>query len=150
MTVTETFCARSRNNADVLLIRHASAGDPEEWDGDDRLRPLDELGFGQAVGLVGLLDGYEISLVLSSPALRCVQTVEPLALERGLEVQVRDELAEERQETDGAALVQSLGGRYVAFSVHGGLSEAAFGESQKKAEVLVVDERGRVTERIRA
>jgi phosphohistidine phosphatase SixA len=130
------------------LIRHASAGDPEEWEGDDRLRPLDELGFGQAAGLVDLLDGYEISLVLSSPALRCVQTVERLALERGLEVQVRDELAEERQETDGAALARSLEGQDVALCVHGGLSDAAFGESQKKAEVLVVDGGG-VVERIR-
>jgi phosphohistidine phosphatase SixA len=134
----------------VLVIRHASAGDPKEWEGDDRLRPLDPKGFAQAARLVKLLDGYEISCVLSSPALRCVQTVEPFAQERGLEVQVRDELAEERQGTDGAALVQSLVGRDVAFSVHGGLSEAAFGESQKKAEVLVIDERGRVTERIRA
>ena len=25
----------------VLVVRHASAGDREEWDGDDRLRPLD-------------------------------------------------------------------------------------------------------------
>jgi hypothetical protein len=33
--------------------------------------------------------------------------------------------------------------------VHGGLSDAAFGESQKKGETLVVDTGGRVVERIR-
>ena len=133
----------------MLVIRHASAGDREEWEGDDRLRPLDAKGFAQAARLAQLLDGYEISRVLSSPALRCVQTVEPLAHERGLEVQGRDELTEERQGTDGAALAQSLEGQDVAFSVHGGLSDAAFGESQKKAEVLVVDRDGRIVERMR-
>ena len=133
----------------MLVIRHASARDREEWAGDDRLRPLDPNGFAQAARLVELLDGYEIARVLSSPALRCVQTVEPLARERGLEVEVCDELAEERQRTDGAALAQSLASEDVAPGVHGGLSDAAFGEGQKKAEVLVVDEEGRIVERIR-
>jgi 8-oxo-dGTP diphosphatase len=133
----------------LLVIRHASAGERDEWDADDRLRPLDARGRAQASQLVELLDGYEISRVLSSPAVRCVQTVEPLAGARGLEVEVRDELAEERQERDGAELVKGLRGGDAAICVHGGLSEAAFGVSQKKAEVLAVDEDGRVVERIR-
>ena len=133
----------------LLIIRHASAGDREDWDGDDRLRPLDAKGFAQASELVELLDGYEVSGVLSSPALRCVQTVEPLAHARGLDIVLRHELAEERQGSDGAQLVRSLLGEDVAVSVHGGLSEAAFGESQKKAEALVVDDDGRVVERNR-
>lgn len=133
----------------MLVIRHASAGDSAGWKGDDRLRPLDAKGFAQAARLVELLDGYEISRVLSSPALRCLQTVEPLAHQRGLEVEVHDELAEQRQGTDGAALAQSLEGQDVALSVHGGLSDAAFGESQKKGEVLVVDGDGLIVEQIR-
>jgi 8-oxo-(d)GTP phosphatase len=133
----------------VLIIRHASAGDRDEWEGDDRLRPLDAQGLSQASALAELVDGYEIGRVLSSPAVRCVQTVEPLAQARGLEIEVRDELVEERQGQEGAQLARSLLGEDVALCVHGGLSEAAFGESQKKAEVLVVDERGRVVERIR-
>ena len=132
----------------MLVIRHASAGDPEDWEGDDRLRPLDAKGFEQAGRLVELLDGYQISRVLSSPAVRCVQTVEPLAHARGLAVEVGEELAEQRQGSDGAELVRSLVGDDVAVCVHGGLSEAAFGESQKKAEVLVVDD-GRVVGRMR-
>lgn len=133
----------------VLLIRHASAGERSEWDADDRLRPLDARGHTQAEQLVELLGGHEISRILSSPAVRCVQTVEPLARARGLEIEVRDELAEERQQGDGAELVRALLGEDVAVAVHGGLSEAVVGESQKKSEVLVLDERGRVVERIR-
>jgi 8-oxo-(d)GTP phosphatase len=134
----------------VLVIRHASPVDQDEWVGDDRLRPLDAPGFAQAARLVELLEGYEISRVVSSPALRCVQTVEPLARARGLEVEGREELADERQQTDGATLVLSLRGEHVAVGVHGGLSEAAFGESQKKGEVLVIDADGRIVERIRS
>ena len=32
----------------VLLVRHARAGDRSEWEGDDRLRPLDKKGRRQA------------------------------------------------------------------------------------------------------
>lgn len=134
----------------VLLVRHASAGDADQWEGDDRLRPLDAKGLAQASRLVELLDGYEISRVLSSPAVRCVQTVEPLARERGVEIEVRDELAETRQGRDGAELTRALVAEDVALCVHGGLSEAVVDASQKKGEVLVIDEQGRIVERIRS
>jgi broad specificity phosphatase PhoE len=134
----------------VLLIRHASAGDADQWEGDDRLRPLDAKGLAQASRLVELLNGYEISRVLSSPAVRCVQSVEPLARERGVEIEVRDELAEARQGRDGAELARALLGEDFALCVHGGLSEAVVGESQKKGEVLLIDDGGHIVERIRS
>jgi hypothetical protein len=37
----------------------------------------------------------------------------------------------------------------VALSVHGGLSDTAFGARQKKGETLVIDADGRVVERLR-
>ena len=40
----------------VVLLRHASAGDRDAWDGDDRLRPLDEQGYGQALAAGRLVD----------------------------------------------------------------------------------------------
>jgi phosphohistidine phosphatase SixA len=133
----------------VLLIRHARAGDREEWVGDDLRRPLDDKGQTQAAALPGLLAEYPIVRVLSSPADRCVQTVEPLARARGLEIELRDELSEERQAGAGAELLRTILAAEVAVSCHGGLSEAVTGESQKKAETLVVDERGRILERLR-
>jgi 8-oxo-(d)GTP phosphatase len=123
----------------ILLVRHASAGDRDAWEGDDRLRPLDERGRRQAKELVGLLAAYQLERVLSSPALRCVETIEPLALARGVTIEVRDELSEERQSLDGPALVRSLQDVDAALSCHGGLSEAVCGESQKKGEVLVLE-----------
>jgi hypothetical protein len=90
-----------------------------------------------------------VTRVLSSPYDRCVQTVEPLAAARGLDVEPRDELGEERQVYDGVALARSLAGEPVALCVHGGLSDVAVGTRQKKGETLVVDAEGRVADRFR-
>ena len=133
----------------MLVIRHARAGERTEWEGDDRRRPLDRRGRKQAEALVARLERFPLTRILSSPYDRCVQTVEPLAVARGLEIEVRSELGEERQHDDGAELVRELGAEPVAVCVHGGLSDAAFGQSQKKAETLVVDPDGRVAERLR-
>jgi len=133
----------------LLVIRHAWAGESSDWDGDDRRRPLDERGTQQAAALVDALASFEITGVLASPADRCVQTVEPLARARGLHVERRDELDEERQDRDGAELARSLVGASIAICVHGGLSDAAFGAGQKKGETFVVDRDGEIVQRIR-
>ena len=70
----------------LLLVRHADAVSRNGWASDDALRPLTEKGFGQARALVDLLGGHRIEVIVSSPAVRCVQTVEPLATALGLEV----------------------------------------------------------------
>ena len=134
----------------LLLIRHARAGDPAEWSADDHRRPLDERGRKQAVDLVAALSEYPLTRILSSPYDRCVETVEPLAQARGLEVEIRDELGEERQLKEGVELVRSLLDQDVAVCGHGGLSDALAGASQKKGETLVLDEHGRVVESIRS
>ena len=90
----------------MLLVRHAWAGSRDDWEGDDRERPLDERGVEQARELVERLAPFTITRILSSPYRRCVETVEPLARARGLEIEQRPELGEERQMTDGIALVR--------------------------------------------
>ncbi len=78
----------------VLLVRHAEAGVRDRWERPDRERPLSAEGGQQAEALVELLAGYDVDRVLSSPYLRCTQTVEPLAAARGLPVERSDDLAE--------------------------------------------------------
>ena len=134
----------------LLLIRHASAGDRDDWVGDDLPRPLDARGRDQASRLPELLSDYEIARVLSSPAVRCVQTVEPLARSRGLDIEVHEELSEEQQGEAGAELVRALIGEQAALCIHGGLSDAVAGVSQKKGEVLVLDDEGKLVERFRS
>jgi phosphohistidine phosphatase SixA len=123
----------------LLLVRHAWAGDRDEWEGDDRERPLDERGRRQAEELVERLRPYPIEVILSSPARRCVETVESLARARGLEIEQRRELAEDVGRTGGIPFVRSLAGRGVVVCGHGGLEHALPGAPKwKKGGVLVV------------
>ncbi len=82
--------------AAFYVIRHAKAGSRSHWTGDDRPRPLSKKGRQQAEDLVGVLGKFKISAIYSSPYLRCVQTVEPLARDLRLNVAVAPELAEGR------------------------------------------------------
>ena len=56
--------------------------------------------------------------VLSSPFVRCVQTVEPLASALGLQVEATQALAEDHG-TDALALVHELAGKDAALCTHG-------------------------------
>ena len=123
----------------LLLVRHASAGDRAKWEGDDRERPLDKRGRKRADELVAQLAPYPVEAILSSPARRCVETVEPLARARGLEIELREQLGEELQATEGVSLVRSLAGRDVVVCGHGGLEQMLAGPPKwKKGAVLVV------------
>jgi 8-oxo-dGTP diphosphatase len=78
----------------AVLVRHGVAGDRASWEGDDRLRPLDARGHRQAAALPKLLADLPVTRILSSPFVRCVQTVEPLAAEIGAAVEETPALAE--------------------------------------------------------
>src|SRR2546430_8651513 len=75
------------------VVRHAKAGSRGHWTGDDRLRPLSSKGFKQAQELVKVLRRFSITQIYSRPHLRRVQTVEPLARARKLELKTSIELA---------------------------------------------------------
>ena len=91
-----------------VLVRHASAGARDDWEGHDRLRPLDAEGRRQAQELVELADGLEVRRIVSSPFARCIETVEPLAEAHGLSVEVDERLAEGAGQA-AFALVQESG-----------------------------------------
>ncbi len=76
------------------VLRHAKAGDREEWSGDDRKRPLTPKGRKQAEELVSLFETFAISSIHSSSYARCVQTVEPLARKRKLGIKPSPSLEE--------------------------------------------------------
>jgi 8-oxo-dGTP diphosphatase len=71
----------------LLVVRHADAGVKRTWTAPDRLRPLSPSGHLQAEGLVIRLEDYPVERILCSPALRCYQTVEPLARDRLLGIE---------------------------------------------------------------
>lgn len=63
----------------LYLVRHAKAGDRSSWPGEDRVRPLTAKGKEQSDALAERFAGLGPARLLSSPYLRCVQTLEPLA-----------------------------------------------------------------------
>jgi len=102
----------------VLLIRHGHAGNRKDWGGEDQLRPLTPKGYRQSLVLAKRLERWPPDRILSSPYLRCVQTVQPLADELGLKVEEVQELAEGA----GPAAVELVRGfrhRSVALCTHG-------------------------------
>jgi 8-oxo-dGTP diphosphatase len=78
------------------VVRHAKAGSRSHWTGDDRKRPLSKKGLLQADAIALGLGNLNVASIFSSPYLRCVQTVEPLARRLRLEVTQASELAEGR------------------------------------------------------
>jgi 8-oxo-(d)GTP phosphatase len=114
----------------VVLLRHAAAGDRDEWEGDDRLRPLDKRGRKQAKALRELLADDGPRGVVSSPYLRCTETVAPLSDALGLELELDDRLAEGAARGDALAALAEHDG-FVACT-HGDIVEAVLGRSLKK------------------
>jgi 8-oxo-dGTP diphosphatase len=104
----------------LYLLRHAKAGDRDAWTEDDRLRPLTSKGRRQAEAFVGVFRDRAIDHVLSSPYVRCVQTVRPLALARRLPVEETDLLAEGARLGPAMGMLRGLSGAAV-LSGHGDL-----------------------------
>ena len=80
----------------LYLVRHAKAGSRHNFAGDDRLRPLSENGRLQAQALAKPLAAGGVHTLISSPYLRCIETLQPTAKLIGAAVATDDRLAEGR------------------------------------------------------
>jgi 8-oxo-dGTP diphosphatase len=115
--VLERFAAAPALTRTVLLVRHASAGNRSDWDGDDRLRPLDELGRGQSEGLIWLLTRFDVREIVSADLTRCVGTMEPLSSAVGVTIKENTLLSEEGypgHEAETLALIRASGSENTA------------------------------------
>ncbi|MFM8871684.1 MAG: SixA phosphatase family protein [Actinomycetota bacterium] len=79
----------------IAFVRHAHAGSRSAWTDDDKLRPLSVKGERQATALVNELRQVGVTALISSPYLRCVQTLQPLSEETGIAVTVDERLSED-------------------------------------------------------
>ncbi len=104
----------------IHLVRHASAGrrTPATADFD---RPLDEVGRSQASAISAALATQQLMQVLSSPSMRCQQTVAPLAEALGVKIDVLPDLAEGQPAARTVAMLHRLAaaGVRVALCSHG-------------------------------
>ena len=93
-TLAEVVAARKKTHP-LVVLRHGKAVPRKRWDGDDRKRPLADVGELQAEELVPVLGAYGVERVVSSSSTRCWTTVSPFADVADLEVEVSDDLSEE-------------------------------------------------------
>jgi len=83
-----------RETVPLILLRHASAGQKGNWPADDSSRPLDDKGMLDALTLADVLACFAPSArILSSPALRCTESVGPYAASFGGTVEAEAALA---------------------------------------------------------
>jgi 8-oxo-dGTP diphosphatase len=134
----EVLDAAADLDAPVYLLRHAKAGDRETWAGDDRSRPLSNTGRRQAKGLVRVLAERRIERILSSPAVRCLESVRPLSEQRGLPIEPRDELLEGAPPSGLLAFLDELRSPAVLCG-HGDLIPAAIEHVEARGAVVGPD-----------
>src|SRR5215469_6181097 len=103
------------------LVPHCASVPPDGWNGDHLIRPLTDVGMRQAESLAAAL-GTDVGAIYSSPALRCRQTVKPLADATALPVFELAELLDTRQfaepvewtERTFLPIAQPVGGAWTA------------------------------------
>ena len=103
----------------LYVVRHAKAGSRSGWPASDELRPLSKPGRRQATAVADALADVGITQILSSPYVRCRQTVEPLGERTRLPVDLSDALAEGAAAVDTLALLDKLGDESAALCTHG-------------------------------
>lgn len=123
----------------VYLVRHASAGERDESNPDDNLRPLDRKGRAQAQAIAEFLVDSPVVWVATSPATRCIETVGPLCADLGIEAEVRPDLFEGSGIDSTWALVEkgaSLDGDAVLCS-HGDVIPELVRRAQQRGAMIV-------------
>lgn len=124
----------------IYLVRHASAGSRGGLgSGRDLERTLDAIGHDQALTIVDLLAERGIQQIHSSQAIRCVETVEPLAMALGLTVETHPALLEGQSATAAVDLVRSLAteGTTAALCSHGDIIPDAIQLLAREGMIIV-------------
>ncbi len=103
----------------IFLVRHAKAGNRNAWKGPDAERPLTPAGNRQAAAITAMLAAHPIARIVSSPYLRCRQTVAPLGDTLGIAVEVDDGLAEGSSPGEVQALIDAYGPGGLVLCSHG-------------------------------
>ena len=79
----------------LVIVRHGKSLPRKRWRGEDPLRPLDARGRERAKALVPILAAYGVTRVVTSPSLRCLDTVLPYAVALGQKARLHAGLSEE-------------------------------------------------------
>ena len=89
----------------LILLRHGKALAREEWEGDDGDRPLAQLGQQQSKRMHALYHPFGVTEIHTSDAVRCYETVAPIARTMSLNLVYWTELSEYAFEKDKKAAI---------------------------------------------
>lgn len=120
----------------LYLVRHARAEKRSGWDGPLPLRPLTPIGLEQARALAVELAAEHIPRVVSSPHLRCRQTVEPLAQLWGTPLTLDERLAEGQGADKALSLVDEIDDRPTLLCTHGDVIAALMAEFEERGATI--------------
>ena len=103
--VLKNFGKFGADTTPLILLRHGKAIAREEWEGDDGDRPLAQLGQQQAKRMHAIYLPFAVSEIHSSDAVRCYETVSPMARTMSLNLVYWSELSEYAFEKDKKAAI---------------------------------------------
>jgi 8-oxo-dGTP diphosphatase len=95
----------------IIVARHGKAMPHEAWDGPDATRPLMHRGVDQSVGIAKGIAAFAPEKIMSSNAIRCLATVEPLARLTQLPVKVTPTISQDAYDGDGSAIGEIIARR---------------------------------------
>ena len=101
--VLKSFESFGVDTIPLILLRHGKAIAREEWEGDDGDRPLAQLGQQQAKRMLSLYLPFGVTEIHTSDAVRCYETVVPMARSLNLNIIYWSELSEYAFEKDKKA-----------------------------------------------
>ena len=79
----------------LVMVRHARSRSRPAWPNADPLRPLNPRGRERAKALIPILAAYGVTRVVTSPSVRCLDTVLPYAVAAGKRARLKSGLSEE-------------------------------------------------------
>ena len=119
----------------LYIVRHGKAGKRSQWDGPDMTRPLDDLGRIQAKELSRKIAVIAPTWLVSSPFLRCIQTLQDLSELTGLPVLADERLAEDSDITAIIHMLEQAPDRAVICS-HGDVIPALIRTLEKRGMAI--------------
>lgn len=147
---------RDGSSLQLVLLRHADAGDPAAWRGDDDERPLSDKGERQAERLGAFLAeiAFLPDAIVSSPKVRARRTAEIVAAALGAAVRLDDRLGSGLGPDSVDAILADAGrperpvlvGHDPDFSDLLAWLTRADGVTMKKGALARIDVKGRVAE----
>ncbi|GAA1421368.1 NUDIX hydrolase [Agrococcus citreus] len=105
----ERLAAGHARTFPIVALRHAKAANAFSWEGADATRPLTDRGERQAQSIAAGIAAYGPQRIVTSDALRCVQTVAPLAERTGIAPKATAEISQESSVDPRAALEARIG-----------------------------------------